>query len=177
MSVIFSVTIDAFFVLLLMDDSLLSTFVFVCWWCMSMLVRTWVMCFAQCLGTLCVSCLRSTSSNHVKRKFARLLHIELVIMYKLFMWLRIYWLPHKFFVTCCCEWLLFTCCTCHAMLLMDSCVVMSSCCCNAFSVVWYRVCVCVCVALRMYGAGGSHCIKTFFTDVDVVDAVCRSARH
>jgi hypothetical protein len=51
---------------------------------------------------------------------------------------------------------------------------MSSCCCNACFCGVVSCCVaraCMCVL------GGSYCIKTFFTDADVVDAVCRSARH
>jgi hypothetical protein len=54
-------------------------------------------------------------------------------------------------------------------------VVMSSCCCNAcFCGVVSCVCcaahVCVCWVARTVS-------KLFFTDVDVVDAVCRSAHH
>jgi hypothetical protein len=62
------------------------------------------------------------------------------------------------------------------MLLLDSCVVMSSCVATHVSVVWHHVCVCV--ALRMYVCAGRLVLyQNFFTDVDVVDVVCRAAHH
>jgi hypothetical protein len=74
MYVICSVTSDTYCVLFLLMF-LVRYFCFVvgdtclCW------LVTWVMCFTQCLGTLCVSCLRSASSNHVKRKFVSTCYI------------------------------------------------------------------------------------------------------
>jgi hypothetical protein len=38
-----------------------------------------------------------------KKIYLDVLHIELVIMYKLFLSLRVYGFVIKFFVTCCCE--------------------------------------------------------------------------
>jgi hypothetical protein len=39
------------------------------------------------------------------------------------------------------------------------------------------MCVCVVLAVCVCVLGSSYCVKTFFADVDVVDAVCRSAHH
>jgi hypothetical protein len=85
MPVACSVVTDAaaFYVSLLI---FVSHFFFVCWRYVSMLVRPGVKSFAQCLGTLCVSCLRSVSRIMWKKKSCLgVLYIELVIMYKLFL--------------------------------------------------------------------------------------------
>jgi hypothetical protein len=86
------------------------------------------------------------------------LHIELVIMYKLFLSLRVYDFVIKFFVTCCCRWLLFACWHLSCSVVNVPCVVMSWCCCNtcccgAISCVLRCACMCV--------LGGAYCVKTF----------------
>jgi hypothetical protein len=81
-----------------MEDSLLGTFVFVC-----LVIRVYV---DSSLGVVCY-----TMSGNAQRLVPKIglvescekkvcldvLHTELVIMYKLFMSLRIYCLHHKFF--------------------------------------------------------------------------------
>jgi hypothetical protein len=95
------------------------------------------------------------------------LHIELVIMYKLFLSLRVYDFVIKFFVTCCCEAV-----TVYVLALAMQCCQWtlcceSVCCCNACCCNVIRVCcaahVCVCWVART--------ASKLFTDVDVVDAV------
>jgi hypothetical protein len=95
------------------------------------------------------------------------LHIELVIMYKLFLSLRIYDFVIKFFVTCCCE--VITVCVLHlsCSVVNGLCVVRASCCSNACCCSRMSWCfaahVCVCWVART--------MSKLFTDVDVVDAV------
>jgi hypothetical protein len=88
------------------------------------------MCFAQCLGKLCVSCLRSASSSMWKKVCLGVLHIELVIMYKLFLPLLVYDFVIKFFVHAVVGWSLFTCLHLLCSVVNGPCVVRASCCCN-----------------------------------------------
>jgi hypothetical protein len=85
-------------------DSLLVTFVFrllgdTCLW----RFLTWVMCFAQRLGTLCVlmSNIGLIESRRKKVLSQRVLHTELVMIYKLFLPLPVNDC-HKIFITDCC---------------------------------------------------------------------------
>jgi hypothetical protein len=107
------------------------------------------------------------------------LHIELVIMYKLFLSPRVYIdFILKFFVTCCCE--VVTVCVLH----LSYGAVNEPLCCDVVMCSTHAsmagvscVCVCVCCVTHVCVCWRSYCIKTFFTDVDVVDAWYQSAHH
>jgi hypothetical protein len=97
------------------------------------------------------------------------LHIELVIMYKLFVSLRVYDFIIKFLYHAVVRWLLLAC------LHLSSSVVNGPLCCDVVMLLqrmllWRDImsvrCACMCVL------GDSYCVKTFYrVDVAVVDAV------
>jgi hypothetical protein len=68
-----------------MDDSLLGTFVFIYWRYVPILVRTWGNVFCTMAGNaLCLMVKIGIVESCEKKVCLDMLHIELVIMYKLF---------------------------------------------------------------------------------------------